>query len=197
MKQPRGRRALWLALAALATIGLGGWAIAREGAGPNDGATASVKVKLAGAEEKVKVERGADGHPEFVITRDDGRRETLSPDDFASRLLTEEAGRGWWLRLFNITSPIGLAWVGLGLAGQLLFTGRMLLQWLASERERRSVVPVGFWWLSVAGSTLLVAYFLWRKDLVGVLGQGAGWVIYLRNLWLIYRSEGGLADSQA
>ncbi|HRC84950.1 MAG TPA: lipid-A-disaccharide synthase N-terminal domain-containing protein [Thermoanaerobaculia bacterium] len=92
---------------------------------------------------------------------------------------------------------MGLAWVGLGLAGQLLFTGRMLLQWLASERERRSVVPVGFWWLSVAGSTLLVAYFLWRKDLVGVLGQGAGWVIYLRNLWLIYRSEGGLADSQA
>ena len=64
----------------------------------------------------------------------------------------------------------------------------MLVQWLASERNRRSVVPVGFWWMSLGGATLLLVYFVWRKDVVGVLGQATGWLIYVRNLSLIYRS---------
>jgi lipid-A-disaccharide synthase-like uncharacterized protein len=89
--------------------------------------------------------------------------------------------------VLNITGPAGIAWVAMGLLGQVLFTGRMILQWLTSERARRSVVPVGFWWMSLAGASMLLAYFVWRRDIVGVLGQSAGWMIYSRNLWLIYR----------
>ncbi|MEC7351885.1 MAG: lipid-A-disaccharide synthase N-terminal domain-containing protein [Planctomycetota bacterium] len=77
-------------------------------------------------------------------------------------------------------------WVSVGLFGQALFTGRMLVQWLASERLRRSTIPVAFWWMSLAGATMLLAYFIWRRDIVGVLGQGLGWIIYVRNLGLIY-----------
>lgn len=81
-------------------------------------------------------------------------------------------------------------WVALGLLGQGLFAGRMLVQWLVSERERRSVVPVAFWWLSLAGASLLLAYFLWRRDPVGVVGQTTGWIVYFRNLVLLgQRSE--------
>ncbi len=154
---------------------------------PESGPSASIKVRLSGAEERVKVERDPTGAYWFVVVRDDGRSERLTPDQLAARVVAEQSGRSWWLNLLNITSPAGVLWVALGLAGQLLFTGRMLLQWLASERLRRSVVPPAFWWLSLSGATLLVLYFIWRKDLVGVLGQGVGWVVYLRNLWLIYR----------
>ncbi|HEX4952128.1 MAG TPA: lipid-A-disaccharide synthase N-terminal domain-containing protein [Thermoanaerobaculia bacterium] len=154
---------------------------------PEAGATASIKVRLSAAEERVKVERDPAGSYWFVIVRDDGRIERLTPDQLAARVVEEQSGRSWWLNLLNITSPAGMLWVALGLAGQLLFTGRMLVQWLTSERLRRSVVPSSFWWLSLSGATLLVLYFIWRRDLVGVLGQGVGWVVYLRNLWLIYR----------
>jgi lipid-A-disaccharide synthase-like uncharacterized protein len=86
----------------------------------------------------------------------------------------------------NISSPIGILWVGIGLCGQIAFTGRMLVQWLVSEKKKKSVVPVVFWWMSLLGASMLLAYFIWRKDIIGVLGQGTGWIIYLRNLWLIY-----------
>ncbi len=79
--------------------------------------------------------------------------------------------------------------VGLGFLGQMLFTARMLVQWLASEKSKRSVVPPAFWWLSLIGASMLIAYFIWRKDVVGVLGQGFGWIIYIRNLALIYQNH--------
>jgi lipid-A-disaccharide synthase-like uncharacterized protein len=78
-------------------------------------------------------------------------------------------------------------WLLLGFLGQAAFSARFLVQWLASERRRDSVVPVAFWWLSLAGGTLLLAYALHRRDPVFVLGQGAGLVVYLRNLVLIRR----------
>ena len=81
------------------------------------------------------------------------------------------------------------AWVMLGWFAQLLFSGRFLVQWLASERARRSVVPVAFWYFSVVGGTLLFAYALSRRDPVFIVGQGAGLFIYLRNLWLIRREH--------
>lgn len=92
-------------------------------------------------------------------------------------------------RLFNITSWPNLAWVLLGLAGQLAFSGRMIIQWIVSEKERRSVIPVAFWWLSLAGGTALFVYFVWRQDFVGVLGQSSGLVIYARNIRLIYKQR--------
>ena len=95
--------------------------------------------------------------------------------------------RPWWQRIMNISSAAGMAWVGLGLLGQLAFTGRMLVQWLASEHQQRSVVPIGFWWMSVAGASMLLVYFVWRKDVIGVLGQSTGFLIYVRNLWFIHR----------
>lgn len=94
--------------------------------------------------------------------------------------------RSWPLVLLNISGWTGVVWVALGVTGQVLFTSRMLLQWIASERAARSVVPTAFWWLSLLGATMLIIYFLWRKDIVGVLGQSTGWAIYLRNLYLIH-----------
>jgi lipid-A-disaccharide synthase-like uncharacterized protein len=76
--------------------------------------------------------------------------------------------------------------VSVGLLGQVLFTGRMIVQWLASEKKHESVVPPVFWWMSLIGSLMLLSYFTWRRDIVGILGQGFGLAIYLRNLHLIY-----------
>lgn len=125
----------------------------------------------------------------YELTLTNGEVETHSPEAFAQRLLQSDHRRPWYQRVLNITSSAGIAWVAIGMAGQLLFTGRMLVQWLVSERERRSVVPAAFWWMSLGGGIMLLVYFIWRKDIVGVLGQGLGTVVYLRNLMLIYRQN--------
>lgn len=80
-------------------------------------------------------------------------------------------------------------WIAVGLIGQILFTSRFLVQWVASERARRSLVPDVFWQLSLAGGAALLAYAIWRRDPVFILGQGAGLVVYLRNLVLIRRAR--------
>ncbi len=77
-------------------------------------------------------------------------------------------------------------WVMVGLGGQILFTARFLVQWIASERAGRSVVPLAFWYLSIGGGIILFAYALFRKDPVFILGQSMGLFIYCRNLWLIH-----------
>ena len=86
---------------------------------------------------------------------------------------------------FHVDSRFELLWVLFGLFGQLMFTGRFLVQWIASERARRSVVPVAFWYFSIAGGLVLLAYAIYRADPVFILGQTLGVVIYARNLWLI------------
>lgn len=80
-------------------------------------------------------------------------------------------------------------WLGIGLVGQLVFTGRFVLQWLYSEYRKRSMIPVGFWYLSILGSALLLAYAIYREDLVFIVGQSFGFVVYLRNLQLIARNS--------
>ncbi len=90
-------------------------------------------------------------------------------------------------RLFqavNITSWGGLIWVGVGLLGQVAFFLRMLVQWVVSERKRQSVIPEAYWYFSFFGGVALFAYFAWRQDLIGVLGQTTGVVVYARNLRL-------------
>jgi lipid-A-disaccharide synthase-like uncharacterized protein len=76
-------------------------------------------------------------------------------------------------------------WLLVGFGGQALFMGRFVIQWLASERRGRSVIPVAFWYLSIVGALVLLAYALHRRDPVFVAGQGLGVAIYLRNLHLI------------
>lgn len=73
----------------------------------------------------------------------------------------------------------------IGFLGQALFGSRFLVQWIASERARTSVMPTVFWWLSLCGGVTLLAYAIWRQDPVFILGQGMGLLIYARNLMLI------------
>ncbi len=80
-----------------------------------------------------------------------------------------------------------MIWLAVGFFGQACFSARFLVQWIASERRRQSVVPVYFWYFSLAGGVILLAYALHRRDPVFVLGQAAGLVIYARNLYLISR----------
>lgn len=76
-------------------------------------------------------------------------------------------------------------WLAVGFIGQLAFTGRFVLQWLYSEYKKRSLIPVGFWYLSIIGSALLLAYAIYRQDPVFIVGQSFGFIVYLRNLQLI------------
>ena len=78
-----------------------------------------------------------------------------------------------------------------GLLGQAFFTARFVVQWIASERAGRSVVPLAFWFFSLGGGLILFGYALYRGDLVFILGQGLGTFVYVRNLMLIAREREG------
>jgi lipid-A-disaccharide synthase-like uncharacterized protein len=80
-------------------------------------------------------------------------------------------------------------WVLLGFAAQGLFTMRFVVQWLASERVGKSVIPLAFWWFSIGGGLLLFFYALYRRDPVFILGQGFGVFVYLRNLQFVLRER--------
>lgn len=79
-------------------------------------------------------------------------------------------------------------WIVIGFIGQSLFFMRFFVQWLASEKAGRSVVPNSFWYYSLLGGVTLFAYALWRQDPVFILGQSTGLFIYLRNLHFIRRA---------
>lgn len=87
------------------------------------------------------------------------------------------------------------AWVVIGLLAQVAFTGRFVVQWLASERCGKSIVPISFWYLSLLGSSGLLLYAVVRADPVFILGQSLGLFIYSRNLVLIYREKRHLGIS--
>jgi lipid-A-disaccharide synthase-like uncharacterized protein len=87
-------------------------------------------------------------------------------------------------------------WVAFGLAGQLIFGARFIVQWLASERKKKSHIPIGFWYLSLLGGLITTIYAIHRRDVVFTLGQGAGLVVYVRNLMLIYRHRAEDAQSR-
>ena len=84
-------------------------------------------------------------------------------------------------------------WVALGFVAQALFMMRFVVQWIASERARRSVMPIAFWFFSLGGGVLLLVYAIHRMDPVFIAGQAFGLVVYLRNLALI-RSERRRSD---
>lgn len=76
-----------------------------------------------------------------------------------------------------------------GFAGQGLFAMRFIIQWLSSEKQAKSVIPVAFWYFSIGGGSVLFLYAIWRQDLVFMSGQGLGLFIYLRNLYFVRRSS--------
>jgi lipid-A-disaccharide synthase-like uncharacterized protein len=88
-------------------------------------------------------------------------------------------------------------WLGIGFLGQAMFSMRFLVQWVYSERQRRSIIPIAFWYFSILGGMTLFAYALYREDPVFILGQGAGLVIYARNLYFIRRERALAADNPA
>jgi lipid-A-disaccharide synthase-like uncharacterized protein len=145
-----------------------------------------VTLQLPDARDKAVLYKNADGHYRFVITQGDGQVRELTADEVAAVMHRDRTSRSWGQKLLNVSNPAGYIWVGLGLLGQVLFTGRMIVQWLVSEKHGESRVPPMFWWMSLAGSSMLMLYFLWRRDPIGLLGQGFGWFIYIRNLWMIY-----------
>jgi lipid-A-disaccharide synthase-like uncharacterized protein len=88
----------------------------------------------------------------------------------------------WW----STTPTTELIWITIGFIAQFLFSMRFIVQWLATERARASIIPETFWYFSCAGGVLLLAYALYRMDPVFIVGQAAGLVIYARNIYFIW-----------
>lgn len=82
-------------------------------------------------------------------------------------------------------------WLAIGFVGQALFSARFIVQWIASERARRSIIPATFWLFSVSGGATLLAYAIYRHDPVFIVGQAAGLFIYSRNIFFIWREKRG------
>ena len=80
-------------------------------------------------------------------------------------------------------------WQVIGFVGQIMFSMRFILQWLASEKQKQSVMPVSFWYFSMIGSVTLLSYAVYQKDPVFILGQSFGMIVYLRNLFFIFKSK--------
>lgn len=80
-------------------------------------------------------------------------------------------------------------WLIIGFVGQAMFFMRFLVQWIASERKGESVVPLLFWYFSLAGGLILLSYAIHIRDPIFILGQSMGAFIYMRNLFLIFRKE--------
>jgi lipid-A-disaccharide synthase-like uncharacterized protein len=80
-------------------------------------------------------------------------------------------------------------WLGIGFLGQGLFFGRWVVQWITSEKKAESQVPISFWYMSLIGGLITLAYAIYRKDPVFIAGQGIGSIVYIRNLMLISRAN--------
>lgn len=87
------------------------------------------------------------------------------------------------------------AWIILGFIGQFLFGSRFFVQWIVSERHGESIIPEVFWYLSMAGSAILLTYAIYRRDPVFIMGQCSGLFIYVRNIMLIYKKKRVLATA--
>lgn len=107
----------------------------------------------------------------------------MSLESWFAHAATELAAR------WNGTTTTELFWLGVGFTAQAMFTMRFVIQWLASEKARRSVVPDAFWYWSILGGFMLFVYAVYRLDPVFMFGQGSGLLIYIRNLYFIRRSR--------
>ncbi len=95
-------------------------------------------------------------------------------------------------KMFEIDS----IWLAVGLLGQGLFSARFIVQWLHSEKVKKSVIPSAFWYFSLCGGATLLAYAIHRRDPVFIIGQSMGLLVYIRNLQFLWRdrSLGGKGD---
>ena len=82
-------------------------------------------------------------------------------------------------------------WLAVGFVGQAIFGLRFVVQWIATERKRRSVIPLAFWYLSLAGTVVLLAYSIYKVDPVFIAGFSLNMIIYVRNLYFIYLRRKG------
>ncbi len=80
-------------------------------------------------------------------------------------------------------------WLIIGFIGQTIFASRFLIQWIVSERASKSIIPNIFWWISIAGSLILLSYAIHKQDPVFIVGQSCGFLIYSRNLYLIRQDK--------
>lgn len=90
---------------------------------------------------------------------------------------------------FSGMSTVDLIWLGIGLVGQTMFMMRFVVQWIHSERHQKSIIPVSFWYFSLSGGLIVLAYGFHRADLVIILGQLPGTIVYARNLMLIRKEH--------
>lgn len=198
---PRARRGLkWEPLAAmLALVLVCLWLVLGSAGTPalRPGATAS-RLQIGafkGELESLPDQAAPGGFTYRVLGRDGFASHALSAADLEQILgpkglaRASAASGNTLFRALNITGWSSLLWVCVGVLGQVAFFGRMLVQWVISEKQRASVVPPIFWWLSLVGAAMLLSYFVWRQDLVAALGQTPGVVIYARNLRLIVKQR--------
>ena len=99
----------------------------------------------------------------------------------------------WW----QTTPTTELIWIFVGLAAQLMFSMRFIVQWIATEKARASTIPETFWYFSFGGGILLLAYAIYRLDPVFILGQATGLVIYSRNLYFIWLGKRAPSPAKA
>jgi lipid-A-disaccharide synthase-like uncharacterized protein len=107
--------------------------------------------------------------------------------------LSEDLG----LYLYDVVIARFDFWAAFGVLAQLIFAARFIVQWVASEKAERSVIPVGFWFLSIGGGLMTLVYGFARRDLVIILGQAFSIFIYIRNLMLIAREARSRKNSPA
>jgi len=98
------------------------------------------------------------------------------------------------MRWVKVETTWELGVVLFGLSAQATFLGRWIVQWWASEKRGESHVPELFWWLSLAGASMLMIYYVLRGEPVGIIGQSVGWIVYSRNLYLIKAKHRRLSE---
>jgi lipid-A-disaccharide synthase-like uncharacterized protein len=186
----------WEPLAAMVLLFFLGIWLVSDPMGPTDLRPGAEKMKFLVGNERGTLELVREPEPTFrVLLRNGWRSQVLSAQQFKATYGDQtfegvmHTGDNRLFRFFNITGWGSLVWVFVGFAGQGAFFGRMALQWVVSEREKKSVVPESFWWMSLFGGIALFAYFVWRQDAIAMLGQTSGVVIYARNIRLIHKQR--------
>lgn len=185
-KRPRKRVVAGVA-AVLLFPALGWLLLVRLHVAPPPGEPMNPPFNLSDRLSTVKVE-GDGERRQAVFPAKDGPVK-MGAEEFLAELQKRQEERekwSWLFRKLDITSWTSLAWIAFGFSAQFVFMSRMIIQWYVSEKAKSSVVPPSFWWLSLLGASMLIIYYLWRKDPVSLVAQSFGFTVYVRNLWLIH-----------